>query len=86
MKRFSKKNGYYKYYNKEGKWCRIKIKDSSCVGNTGRKEVLLKFQGPMDDGWLITTIDKEFDNVFDIIHYLCKNLETNGTVFKVELK
>lgn len=75
------KNGYYKYYNAEGKSCRIKIYvDKIKLPDTG---ILLKYKGPEDIFWNYHVPNKHFGNVFEIIKYLSKNTEVDGTIYKV---
>ena len=78
MQKYKSENGYYKYYNKEGKKCRIKFVDTDVDFG-----IMVKFKRPGDTSWLYHYPDKIFDNVFSVINYICKNLETDGTVFKI---
>jgi len=84
MKDFKSSNGYYKYYNKEGKACRIKIEDK--LKNKKNFNCFIWFKYPKKDYWMIHEPNKKFKDVFQVINYLCKNLETNNIVFKVTFK
>ncbi len=82
--KFSKKEGYYKYYNKEGKWCRIKFDDNlKCKENF---RCFIWFWRPKDSTWLVHSPNKKFKDVFHVINFICKNLETNGVIFKVTIQ
>ena len=74
--KFKSKNGFYKFFNKEGLKCRIKT--NNCKG-----DVILKFKYPSDEKWYMTIPDIKFKSDSDVITYICKNLETDGTVFEV---
>ena len=79
MNKFKSKNGYYKYYNKDGKWCRIKV-DCDING-----KVLFVLRYP-NDGYVTPNYyspNKKFKNAFDVIKHICKNLETNGLIVEV---
>jgi len=78
--KYKSKNGYYKYYNKEGKWCRIKITDPTISGN-----VIFKMRYPYENYLLPNyySPNRKFKSAFDIITHICKNLETDGLVVKV---
>jgi len=80
MKKYSSKRGFYKYYNKNGLQCRIKI--SKNILQSGSKNYTIKFKRPQDDSWLYT-LPKTFDNPLECIDYIVKNLETDRTIFKV---
>jgi len=87
-KKYSKENGYYKYYNSEGLKCRIKVtKNARC-----RKDdnFIIAFLRPQDYNWNYhMPVDKKskkvviFKDCFDAINFILKNLETDGTIFKI---
>ena len=74
--RYKSKNGFYKYYNKYGLNCRIKT--DKCNGN-----VIIKFKYNFDERWFMNIPDIKFKSEGDIITFICKNLETDGTIFEV---
>jgi len=82
--KYSKKEGYYKYYNKEGKSCRIKIEDK--LRNKRKFRCFVWFRYPNDVNWMVHEPSKKFNDVFHVINYLCKNLETDKMIFKVTPK
>ena len=80
-KQFSKKNGFYKYYNSEGKVCRIKVANNiKCQENF---ECIVSFWQPTDAEWKMHIPSKKFKDAFDAINFILKNLETSGTIFKI---
>ena len=80
MKKYSKTNGYWKYYNKEGKWCRIKFKKE--VKNS---TIMIKFKKCSNnlEPWMYYAPYHTFKNKFDVINYITKNLEKNGLCFQI---
>lgn len=80
MKQFSKKNGYYKYYNSDGLSTRIKVNELEIDS----KGILIKF---LQNGhWMYHTPDAKkhnFENAFDCINFILKNLENENLVFEV---
>ena len=84
MKKNKKNKGYYKYYNKEGKMCRIKVDDDlRCKTNFN---CFVNFKHLNEDYWMIHEPNIKFKDILHIVNFLCKNLETNGIVFKVTSK
>ena len=80
-KQFSKKNGFYKYYNSEGKVCRIKISDKiKCQENF---ECLISFWHANDAEWKMHSPSKVFKDIFEVINFILKNLENDRVVFKI---
>jgi hypothetical protein len=87
-KKYSKTNGYYKYYNSEGLKCRIKVtKNAKCRKNDA---FTIAFLRPFDYNWNYDIpVDKKnkkmkiFKDCFDVINFILKNLETDGTIFKI---
>jgi hypothetical protein len=70
-------NGYFKFYNKNGQSCRIKCQEEI------KGQVLIKFK-PHDEGaWLYYAPKREFRNCLEVANFILKNLESNGTVFKI---
>jgi D-alanine-D-alanine ligase-like ATP-grasp enzyme len=75
--KYNKTNGYYKFWNKDGKYCKIKVEDEiknekiivSFIKNAGE----VQYHSP----------DKIFKNTVEVIHFLLKNLETDGIIFKI---
>jgi len=87
-KKFSKENNYYKYYTSDGLKCRIKVtKDAKCRKNDS---FTIAFMRPYDYNWNYhIPYDKKnknyrkFKDCFEVINFILKNLETNGTIFKI---
>ena len=80
---YTKKNGYYKYYSKDGKVCRIKFDIPSCYFNSA-EQVIISFRKPPKFDERLSHIPKrKFNNVFEVIRHIIKNLETDGLIFEV---
>jgi len=81
MKKYTKKDEYYKYYNAEGKKCRIKIEPKLlCERNF---KVFVWFKNENDVNWLVHQPKKKFKDVFHVINFILKNLENNNLIFKI---
>jgi len=78
MKKYSKKNNWYKFYNNKGDSCRIKIK-----AEISNSFVIIKFKYEEDVEWLYHSPNKKFRNCQDIIWYITNNLEKNKMLFEV---
>lgn len=78
---FKSKNGYYKYYNKEGHMCRIKVSDDAL---TRKNSEFIIFW--FEEIWLahIPTSVKKFRDPFHVINFILKNLETDGKSFIIK--
>jgi len=89
FKEYSSKNGFYKYYNKEGKSCRIFV-DKDAI-NLKDQRIILSWTSPNTDGWNVYIPhtkkgeDKKFKNIFEVIKHILKNLETDKSIFKVSV-
>ena len=77
----NKAGGYYKYYNADGKWCRVKID-----GNIDNDKVILYIKTPKDERGYLHMPNKTFRDGYHVINYVCKNLDTNGLVVVVTVK
>ena len=75
MKKYSRKNGYYKFYNKEGKKCRIKID-----GSIKNKELIFILRYPNSILPRYYVPNRKFTSKLDLIHHIVSNLETDGLV------
>ena len=80
--KYKRKYGYYKYYNKDGKKCRIKFLDNFQV-HERPFQILVKFKLPGDDEFAYHSPNKTFYGVQDIIHYILSNLENDGVIFEI---
>jgi len=77
--KYSRKNGYYKYYNKEGKQCRVKF-----IENIENSRALFKLIYPNSEDPISMYITrKTFKDNFEILHHIVKNLETDGLVIEI---
>ena len=74
----NKSNGYYKYYDKYGKCCRIKIN-----GVINNERVILHISHPADEKGFLHIPNKVFRNGYHVVNYMCKHLETNGLIVSV---
>jgi len=81
---YNTKNKYYKYYNKEGIKVRIKMNINNVFFNNS-KQIHVKFKSKDQEGWMHNIPNKQFNNIFDIIKYLCSNTTNHNMVFKVSL-
>jgi len=79
VKKYSRNNGYYKYYNNKGDYCRIKIKNF-----TENNPIIVKFKDKDDIDWFYHLPDKKFNSVQEIIWYITNNLETPNKIFKIQ--
>jgi hypothetical protein len=79
-KKFSKSNRYYKYYNKEGKSCRIKF--FTDIKEEG-ENVILKYKECGAGDWHYHVPKKKFKNKEELIWYICKNLENDKICFQI---
>jgi len=68
--------GYYKFYNAEGKSCRVKCKsvEGSCI---------IKFKHVNEHEWLYHSPNRDFNSCTDAINFILKNLISDGMIFKV---
>ena len=88
MKKYTSKNKYYKYYNKYGKSCRIKFSKefySTPLNEIGETpfNIIIKFKKDPADAWMYHSPDIQFENIFEIIKYICRNTENDKIIFKV---
>jgi len=83
-KKYSRKNGYYKFYNKEGIPFRIKFAGIRDIEFENSREILVKFKDQDEIEWKFHSPSKKFNNVFDIIKYIGMNLENTNVVFKIQ--
>jgi hypothetical protein len=80
--KYSRRKGYFKYYNKDGLKCRIKFMDNVCNHETPFG-VIVKFKRPIDDDFLYHYPNRKFTGIQDVINFVVKNLEHDGTVFEI---
>jgi hypothetical protein len=74
--KYKSRNGYFKFYNKNGLSCRIKIQDEI----SGK--FIIKYKGPDEIIW--NYISPDFSAItIEVINYILKNLETDNSVFKI---
>jgi len=84
MKKHSKNNGYFKYYNKEGKSCRIKFdNDFKFIEEKKKFNIIIKFKKDDETLWNYHSPFRKFKSIFEIINYILKNLENDKMVFKI---
>ena len=81
MEKYTKKDGYYKYYNSEGKKCRIKIEPELLNGKNFK--VFVWFKKEDDAHWLVHQPKKKFRDAFHVINFILKNLENDNLIFKI---
>ena len=80
MKQYSKKNGYFKYYNKDGVSLRIKIDMTRC--HFEPQHVLISFTHS-DGSWVHHIPEKKFTDIHDIVNHVCRNTENKNVVFRI---
>lgn len=79
MKKFNRKNGYFKHYNSNGTSIRIKVK-GICISNS---RVIIKFKNQEDIEWLYQIPDTMFTSSNDAINHICKHTENPNMVFQI---
>jgi len=72
------KNGFYKYFNKDGKCARIKFTD--CFKDA---KVMIKFKKKDEFEWKYHSPDKIFKEQGDVIRFIMNNLENDCVFFEV---
>jgi len=72
---------YYTYYNKQG--LRAKIKITKNAFDKKNEQFLIKFKRQNDEQWLYHYPNKKFSCHLEVINHILKNLETDGTKFKI---
>ena len=77
---FKSKNGYYKYFNKEGNMCRIKVSEDALTRKNSQFTIFW-FDGVWNAH--MPTSVKTFRDPFHVISFILKNLETNGKSFLI---
>lgn len=83
-KKYSKRNGYYKYYNKNGVSCRVKFENKMAI-NSKTANVIIEFNKENDiEVSNMHMPARYFNNDFEILNFILKNLETSNLVFKVK--
>jgi hypothetical protein len=71
------KNGYYKFYNSQGIYCRIKC------NNVENNEVLIKFKQKNETNWMYHSPNKRFHSCLEVANYILKNLDNQNMIFKI---
>jgi len=79
---YKSKNGYFKYYNAEGKSLRIKMNVKG-IKFKEPTQIHLKFKSKTDERWMHTIPRKKFNSIYEIIKYLCSNTTNKDRVFNV---
>lgn len=76
--KYTKTNGWFKFFTEEGLTCRIK---SDEVNDT---KVIIKYRHENDIEWTWHSPNIVFKNQLEVARYLLKNLETDQLLFRVK--
>jgi len=76
IEKYTKENGYYKFYNKNGKRCKIKCE------NIENEKVIISFSKNAGET-MYHLPDKVFKNTTEVIYHLVKNLESDNVIFTI---
>jgi len=79
MKKYSRKNGWFKFYNNQGKFCRIKL-NNNILKDT---KVIIKFKYDNSSDWYYHSPDRKFNGCQDVIWYITNNLESDKMLFEI---